>query len=112
MKAYTYIAAVLVAWLCWAAPAAYAQVSPPDQPTAPTGVAIGTIKSMDLRPGGSITLDDGTMLTMPPDSEQLQWTSLPQFGDQVQVTFDNEDGRNVVRSIEVESSSGAGDGGN
>ena len=61
-------------------------------------VTVGTIRDLDLRPGGSLTLDDGTTLTMPADPAQLEWTSLPEVGQEVQVTYD--EGSNVVHSID------------
>ncbi len=69
-------------------------------------VATGTIKDIDLRPGGTVTLDDGTTLSIPQDSSQIEWTSLPGVGQQVQVTYDEQ---NVLRSID--SGTGGADAG-
>ncbi len=87
------------------------------EPTIPSqhgkyGVVVGTVRDLDLRPGGHVTLDDGTTLTLPPDSQQMEWTSLPEIGDQVQITFDNQNGQMMLRSVEsaVEPGDSGGSG--
>ncbi len=107
MKLYT---AVAIFALVSAATPLYAQTEPVGHNKMQ--VATGTVRQLDLRPGGSITLDDGTSLSLPSDSEQLEWTSLPSVGQQVQVTFDEENGNQVVRSIERESAGADSGGGN
>ena len=105
MRLYLALAAVVV---FLAGSPAFAQMGPVGHNKSQ--VATGTIKSLDLRPGGSVTLEDGTMLTMPEDSRQVEWTSLPGVGQQVQVTYDEENGNQVILSIDKESA-GADSGG-
>jgi hypothetical protein len=107
MKLYRGIA---ILTLILAATPVYAQMGPVGHNKAQ--VASGTVRQLDLRPGGSIMLDDGTTLTLPPDSRQLEWTSLPGVGQQVQVTYDEENGQQVVRSIEREGAGADSGGGN
>jgi len=103
--------AVLCSALVVSAPA-WAQMEQPvaapphDHPKVT--VVFGTIAALDLRSGGGLLLNDGTRLSMPPDSEQLIWTDVPEVGEQVRVTYDIENGQRVVREIEPEQPSADG----
>jgi hypothetical protein len=96
-------AAALATLLLLTGASVSAQSEDPTMQSVPTDhpkqrVVTGTIKDIDLRPGGTVTLEDGTTLTIPQDSTQMEWTSLPETGQQVEVTYDEQ---NVVRSIDT-----------
>jgi len=68
-------------------------------------VATGTITEIDLA-NGTVTLDTGTQFTLAPS---LQYTSFP-VGQEVQVTYSEQDGEKVARVIDVKTA-GAGQSG-
>jgi len=98
--------ALLLSAPAWAQVDQPAGAPPHDHPKVT--VVFGTIAALDLRPGGGLLLNDGTRLSMPPDSEQLVWTDVPEVGEQVRVTYDIENGQRVVREIEPEQPSADG----
>ena len=63
-------------------------------------LAAGKIAEIDLA-NGTVTLDTGTQFTLAPS---LQYTSFPALGQEVQVTYSEQDGKKVARVIDVESS--------
>lgn len=58
----------------------------------------GKITSIDLV-NGTLTLDNGTHFLLAPS---LQYTSTPVIGQDVQVTYIEENGNKVARSVEVD----------
>jgi len=63
-------------------------------------LAAGKIAEIDLA-NGTVTLDTGTQFTLAPS---LQYTSFPALGQEVQVTYSEQDGKKVARVFDVESS--------
>ncbi len=57
----------------------------------------GRISEVDLA-NGTLTLDDGRMLALPPS---FMYTSFPAVGQEVEVYFFEDGGHQVVHSIEV-----------
>jgi hypothetical protein len=103
MKKFT--RATLLAALLLAVPA-FAQMTTPSTPgnTPEGGLAqnemrleMGRIAEIDLA-RGTVTLDTGTQFTLAPS---LQYTSFPALGQEVQVTFVEENGKKVARIIDV-----------
>ncbi len=80
---------------------AYAQASPQGLQAAPgqAGHAEGKIKSVDPS-GRMLTLEDGTMLTIPPSARVRQ--DLLREGAIVKASFEEKDGQKLVTSIEVQ----------
>jgi opacity protein-like surface antigen len=66
----------------------------------------GRITEIDLA-NGTVTLDTGTQFSLAPS---LQYTSFPALGQEVQVTYSEQDGKKVARVIDVKTS-GGGEGG-
>ena len=64
-------------------------------------LAAGRITEIDLA-NGTVTLDTGTQFTLAPS---LQYTSFP-VGQEVQVTYSEQDGQKVARVIDVHTSGG------
>jgi len=62
-------------------------------------LAAGRITEIDLA-NGTVTLDTGTQFTLAPS---LQYTSFPALGQEVQVTYSEQDGKKVARVIDLES---------
>lgn len=91
MKTYAAIGMVILA-LAQAGGPAYAQEK----------VLMGTIKDLDLRPGRSLTLDDGVGLSLPDNLKRMKFASYQQIGHHVKVTYDDDGGRNVVQPIDQE----------
>jgi hypothetical protein len=60
-------------------------------------LASGRITEIDLA-NGTVTLDNGLHFTLSP---ALQYTSFPALGQDVQVTYSEQNGQNVARIIEV-----------
>jgi hypothetical protein len=60
---------------------------------------VGKISTVDLSQG-TLTLEDGTQLTLPPSFE---YTSFPAIGDQVEVTYAREGENRVVREVDIVS---------
>jgi hypothetical protein len=58
---------------------------------------VGKIIAIDLA-DGTLTLDDGTQFALPPS---FQFTSFPALGEQVEVTYDEQGGNKVARSIDA-----------
>lgn len=105
MKKFT--GAAVLAVLMWTTPA-FAQVTSP--PSASGNMpesgaqqkemlAAGRITEIDLA-NGTVTLDTGTQFTLAPS---LQYTSFPALGQEVAVTYSEQDGKKVARVIDVES---------
>jgi hypothetical protein len=66
----------------------------------------GRITTIDLA-DGTVTLDNGMQFTLAPS---LQFTSFPALGQEVQVTYEEHDGKNVAQIIDVGGAhNGAGD---
>ncbi|MBP1599666.1 MAG: hypothetical protein H6Q05_5043 [Acidobacteria bacterium] len=63
-------------------------------------LAAGRITEIDLA-NGTVTLDTGNQFTLAPS---LQYTSFPALGQEVAVTYSEQDGKKVARVIDVESS--------
>ena len=63
----------------------------------------GRITEIDLA-NGTVTLDTGTQFTLAPS---LQYTSFPALGREVQVTYNEQDGKKVARGIDVEATGGS-----
>lgn len=59
-------------------------------------MVMGKITELDLA-GGTVTLDNGTQLTLAPS---LQFTSFPTVGQDVEVQYDEQGGQRVARSID------------
>ena len=80
---------------------AYAQASSQGWQATPgqSGQAEGKIKSVDPS-GRLLTLEDGTMLTIPPSARVRQ--DLLREGAIVKASFEEKDGQKLVTSIEVE----------
>lgn len=102
--------AVLVAVLLSAAVPAFSQMA--DQPAQPETITLaqsegsqsqisvmGKIVELDLSQG-TVTLDNGEQFTLAPS---FQYTSFPAIGQQVEVTYQEEGGKRVAHSIEVNS---------
>ena len=107
MKKFT--GAAVLAVLVWTTPA-FAQVTSPPSASGnmpETGahqkemLEAGRITEIDLA-NGTVTLDTGTQFTLAPS---LQYTSFP-VGQEVQVTYSEQDGEKVARVIEVKTSGG------
>ena len=62
----------------------------------------GRITEIDLA-NGTVTLDTGTQFGLAPS---LQYTSFPALGQEVAVTYSEQDGKKVARVIEVKTSGG------
>jgi len=62
-------------------------------------LAAGRITEIDLA-NGTVTLDTGTQFTLSPS---LQYTSFPALGQEVAVTYSEQDGKKVARVIDLES---------
>jgi hypothetical protein len=103
MKKFSMLA--LAALVLMAAPA-YAQMA--DQPTQPGNMpengahqtemsVVGKIATVDLSQG-TLTLDNGTQFTLP---QSFEFTSFPEVGQDVAVTYDVQNGKNVLRIIDV-----------
>ena len=103
MKKFALVA--LAAVVLMAAPA-YAQMA--DQPGQPGNMpengfhqnemtVVGKIATIDLSEG-TLTLDNGMQFTLP---QSFQFTSSPQVGQDVQVTYDQQGGHDVIRVIDV-----------
>ena len=60
---------------------------------------MGRITSIDLAEG-TLTLDNGTQFRLP---QSFQYTSFPVIGQETEVTYVEQGGEKVVRSIEVGS---------
>jgi uncharacterized protein DUF1344 len=99
--------AVLAAVMLLGTPA-FAQMG--DQPREPGTVnmpnsgyqqkemsVVGRITDIDLSQG-TLTLDDGTQITLPPS---FQYTSAPMLGQRVEVTYDEQDGHKIARSVDA-----------
>jgi len=56
----------------------------------------GKIAEIDLA-GGTVTLDNGMEVTLAPS---LQFTSFPAVGQDVEVLYDEQGGKQVARSID------------
>ncbi len=95
------IAILAMTLLIGGASQAYAQAYPQGIQGAAeqTGLAEGKIKSVDAS-GRMLTLEDGTMLTIP-SSAQVQQEALRE-GAIVKASFEEKDGQKVVTSIEVQ----------
>ena len=61
--------------------------------------ATGRIVSIDLAEG-TLTLDNGTQFRLP---QTFQFTSFPVIGQETEVTYVEQGGQRVVRSIDVGS---------
>jgi hypothetical protein len=100
MKKFALVALAAIALM--AAPA-YAQMQAADQTS--TGsmhqsemTVVGKIASIDFSQG-TLTLDNGMQFTLP---QSFQYTSFPEIGQDVQVTYDHQqDGHDVVQVIDV-----------
>jgi Cu/Ag efflux protein CusF len=95
------IAILAATLLIGGASQAYAQAYPQGTQGAAgtTGLAEGKIKSVDDS-GRMLTLEDGTMLTIPPSAQVRQ--DLLREGAIVKASFEEKDGQKVVTSIEVQ----------
>ena len=62
-------------------------------------LAAGRITEIDLA-NGTVTLDTGTQFTLAPS---LQYTNFPALGQEVAVTYSEQDGKKVARVIDVAS---------
>jgi hypothetical protein len=101
--------ATVVAFVVIAAPA-FAQsgawTGPPTEQPGPPKMsqagqqtqmsATGKISEIDLAQG-TLTLDDGTQFTLPPN---FQYTSFPAVGQEVEVIYDDQGGQKVARSLD------------
>ncbi|HSB67895.1 MAG TPA: DUF1344 domain-containing protein [Candidatus Methylomirabilis sp.] len=67
--------------------------------SGPLQSAMGRITSIDLAEG-TLTLDNGTQLRLP---QSFQFTSFPVVGQETEVTYVEQGGQKVVRSIDVGS---------
>jgi len=100
MKKFALVALAAIALM--AAPA-YAQMQAADQTSTPSMsqselTVGGKITGIDLSQG-TLTLDNGMQFTLPPS---FQFTSFPEVGQDVQVTYGHQqDGRDVVQIIDV-----------
>jgi hypothetical protein len=65
----------------------------------------GKITEIDLA-RGTLTLDNGTELTLAPNFE---FTSFPAIGQEVDVTYDEQNGQKVVHIIDVGGNGGGAD---
>ena len=61
-------------------------------------VALGKITSVSLE-RGTLTLDTGAHFTLAPS---LQYTTTPTINQEVQVTYNERDGKKVARIIDLE----------
>jgi Protein of unknown function (DUF1344) len=59
--------------------------------------SVGKITAIDLA-RGTMTLDDGTQYTLPPS---FQFTSAPALGQEVQVTYEEQNGQRVAHSVDA-----------
>jgi len=66
----------------------------------------GKITELDLA-GGTVTLDNGTQFTL---ATSFQFTSFPAVGQDVEVLYDEQGGKQVARSID-QSGRGGNSGG-
>lgn len=69
-------------------------------------LAVGKITEIDLA-NGTVTLDTGAQFTLSP---ALQYTSFPALGEDVQVTYSEQGGKNVARIIDVGGTHGQDNG--
>ena len=69
-------------------------------------VATGRITEIDLA-NGTVTLDTGTQFALAPS---LQYTSFPAPGQEVAVTYSEQDGEKLARVIDVQTSGGGQSG--
>ena len=108
MKKFT--GAAVLAVLVWTTPA-FAQVTSPPSASGnmPESGAhqkerleAGRITEIDLA-NGTVTLDTGTQFALAPS---LQYTSFPALGQEVAVTYSEQDGKKVARVIDVHTSGG------
>jgi uncharacterized protein DUF1344 len=58
---------------------------------------VGRITNIDLSQG-TLTLDDGTQITLPPS---FQYTSAPMLGQKIEVIYDEQDGHKIARSVDT-----------
>jgi hypothetical protein len=91
------------------APPTGAQPGPPTQGTAPSEARTsqdkevqGTIASVD-QSGQSITLDNGTQLMIPDSLKDAR--SFLKEGARVKATYEEQAGKNIATSLQVESKS-------
>ncbi len=101
MKTFAIALVAMVALLMAGAPA-YAQTAIPDQSatsaTPMTEKAVdGVIADLDVV-NHTLTLQDGEQFTLPPFISE---SATPQPGEQVEVTYVEEGGQKIVRSIDV-----------
>ena len=98
MKKSTGVTLVTVLFLLLAAPV-FAQTA--DQADTASHhkqmTTVGRITAIDLA-RGTMTLDDGTQYTLPP---LFQFTSAPALGQEVQVTYEEQNGQRVAHSVDV-----------
>jgi len=106
MKKFALVALAAIALM--AAPA-YAQMQAADQTASQSAAmpdngyhqnemtVVGKIASIDFSQG-TLTLDNGMQFTLP---QSFQFTSSPQVGQDVQVTYDQQGGLDVIRVIDV-----------
>jgi hypothetical protein len=102
-------AVTVLACLLLMVPSAYAQMTgQPGQAGAYTPTeggsgqmqsVMGRIVSIDLSEG-TLTLDNGTQFRLP---QSFQYTSFPVIGQETEVTYVEQGGQKVVRSIEAAS---------
>lgn len=81
----------------WGQPSA-AEAAQGPRELSPEVSASGKVASIDLA-NGTMTLDTGDQFRLAPS---LQFTSFPGIGQEVQVTYVEENGNRVARSVEVE----------
>ncbi len=95
------IAILAAALLIGGSGQAYAQAASSGWQATPgqSGQAEGKIMSVDPS-GRMLTLEDGTMLTIPPSAQVRQ--DLLKEGAVVKASFEEKDGQKIVTSIEVE----------
>jgi len=89
---------------------AFAQMT--TQPIAPENMSVsggqkemvetGKIAEVDIA-NGTVTLDNGTQFTLAPS---LQYTNFPATGQEVQVTYSEQDGKKVARIIDAKTTGG------
>jgi hypothetical protein len=96
--------AILAVVTLVAAPVAYAQMMEHPQASASGtetqhefGALMGKIVSVDIE-NGTLTLDTGEQLTLTPNFE---YTSFPAVGQDVNVDYVVQDGKKMLRSIDV-----------